>query len=467
MSATMTSMRRSTRSRERSESLRAPEGLADELRAIVARTQAERRAPSIAAAVVRDGETAWADAVGLADAESGEQATVDHQYRLGSITKTFTAVAVMQLRAEGRLDLEDRLDAHVEVPEHGALTLRRMLSHGSGLQRETPGNVWESLEFPQSTDELLRRLTDAEHVLEPGERWHYSNLAFILLGEVVAKLSGMLYEDYVEQRILQPLGLTRTTFAAEPPTAIGYSVDPYSDVAYREPMLGERTGSIGAAGQLWSTVEDLARWGRFLAKPDEKVLPAEALDVMTSVQTMADPVRWSLAWGVGLMLARKDEHVYCGHDGGMPGYVANVLVDRETGVGAAVLANGMTLSPADVTLALIAKTRERWPSEPTAWRPGAAPPAELASALGRWWTESAEFVFRWRDGSLEARSAEAAAWAPWARFEPLGDDLYRTAFGRERGELLRLVRDETGAVTRMYWATYPLSRTHEVTGTRP
>jgi CubicO group peptidase (beta-lactamase class C family) len=447
--------------------LRAPEVLADELRAIVAKTQAERRAPSIAAAVVRDGETAWADAVGLADADGGEQATPDHQYRIGSITKTFTAVAVMQLRAERRLDLEDRLDAHLDVPEHGALTLRRMLSHGSGLQREIPGEVWESLEFPQSTEDLLRRLTEAEHVLEPGERWHYSNLAFILLGEVVAKLSGMPYEDYVEQQILQPLGLTRTTFTPEPPTAIGYSVDPYSDVAYREPMLGERTGSIGAAGQLWSTVEDLGRWARFLAKPDEKVLPADALDLMTSVQTMADPVRWSLAWGVGLMLARKDEHVYCGHDGGMPGYVANVLVDREAGLGAAVAVNGMTVSPTEIALGLIAKTRERWPSEPTAWRPGAAPPGELASALGRWWTESAEFVFRWHGGTLEARWAEAPAWAPWARFESIGDDRYRTVFGRERGEQLRLVRDQAGTVTRMYWATYPLSRVHEVTGTRP
>ena len=447
--------------------MRAPEVLADELRAIVAKTQAERRAPSIAAAVVRDGETAWADAVGLADADGGEQATPDHQYRIGSITKTFTAVAVMQLRAERRLDLEDRLDAHLDVPEHGALTLRRMLSHGSGLQREIPGEVWESLEFPQSTEDLLRRLTEAEHVLEPGERWHYSNLAFILLGEVVAKLSGMPYEDYVEQQILQPLGLTRTTFTPEPPTAIGYSVDPYSDVAYREPMLGERTGSIGAAGQLWSTVEDLGRWARFLAKPDEKVLPADALDLMTSVQTMADPVRWSLAWGVGLMLARKDEHVYCGHDGGMPGYVANVLVDREAGLGAAVAVNGMTVSPTEIALGLIAKTRERWPSEPTAWRPGAAPPGELASALGRWWTESAEFVFRWHGGTLEARWAEAPAWAPWARFESIGDDRYRTVFGRERGEQLRLVRDQAGTVTRMYWATYPLSRVHEVTGTRP
>ncbi|MHB8641438.1 MAG: serine hydrolase domain-containing protein [Gaiellaceae bacterium] len=119
----------------------APEGLAAELRALVARTQSEKRALSIAAAVVRDGETVWAGAVGLPDAERGEEATADHQYRIGSITKTFTTVAVMQLRDAGKLELEDRLDEHLPVPAHGALTIRRMLSHASGLQREIPGDV--------------------------------------------------------------------------------------------------------------------------------------------------------------------------------------------------------------------------------------------------------------------------------------------------------------------------------------
>jgi CubicO group peptidase (beta-lactamase class C family) len=444
--------------------LPAPEGLAAELRGILARKQSELRLPSIAGAVVRGGEVVWADAVGLADAEQDEEATPEHQYRIGSITKTFTAVAVMQLRAEGKLDLEDRLDAHLDVPAAGDLTLRRMLSHGSGLQREIPGDVWETLEFPRSASELLASLEEAEQVLAPGERWHYSNLAYVLLGEVVARLSGVAYEAYVEQRILQPLGLTRTSFAPEAPTAIGYLVEPYSDVVRREPMLVERAGGIGAAGQLWSTVGDLARWAAFLADPDPDVLEPEALDVMTSVQTMADPMRWSLGWGVGLMLVRHGDRIYCGHDGGMPGYVANVLVARDDRLGAAVLVNGAEVGPSEVSLVLVDRTRERFPPEAEPWRPGAAPPAELEPALGRWWSEGTEFVFRWHDGRLEARWAGAPGWAPWSRFEPVGDDRFRTVFGRERGEVLRLVRDEAGAVTRMYWATYPFSREQEVTG---
>jgi CubicO group peptidase (beta-lactamase class C family) len=447
--------------------LPAPEGLSAELRAIVAKAQSERRLPSVAAGVVRDDEIVWSDAVGLADAEAGEDATPEHQYRIGSITKTFTAVAVMQLRDAGKLELEDRLDAHLDVPARGDLTLRRMLSHGSGLQREIPGDVWETLAFPASTQELVAKLEEAEAVLSPGERWHYSNLAFILLGETIAQLSGMPYEDYVEERILQPIGLSRTSFTPEAPTAIAYSVEPYSDVVRREPMLVERTGGIAAAGQLWSTVGDLCRWASFLADPDSAVLAPESVELMTSVQTMADPYRWSLAWGVGLMLVRKDDRIYCGHDGGMPGYLANVLVDREDKIGAAVLVNGENVSPTELSLALVEKTRERFPPEAEPWRPGAPPPPELASALGRWWSEGAEFVFRWHDGRLEARLADAPAWQPWGRFEPIDGDRFRTVFGRERGELLRLVRDADGSVARMYWATYPFTREPEVTGTPP
>jgi CubicO group peptidase (beta-lactamase class C family) len=445
--------------------LHAPEDLAADLRRIIGKAQADKRVPSIAAAVVRDGETIWADAVGFADAESGEDATPAHQYRIGSITKTFTAVAVMQLREEGKLDLEDRLDAHLGVPAHGALTIRRMLAHASGLQREIPGEVWETLTFPQSTEELLAKLEEAELVLAPGERWHYSNLAYVLLGQLIAKLSGVAYEDYVERRILQPLRLARTSFGPEQPIAIAYSRDPYSDVVRREPMLGERSGAIAAAGQLWSTVEDLARWAAFLADPKPAVLDPAALELMTSVQSMADPYRWQLAWGIGLMLVRSGENVYCGHDGGMPGYVANVLVSREDKLGAAVLTNGAEgVDPAGLSVELIEKTRERFPPETQAWRPGEAPPDELVGALGRWWTEGAEFVVRWHDEHLEARWAEAPEWMPWARFEPLSDDRFRTVFGRERGELLRIVRDGSGVPTKLYWATYPMTRAPTVTG---
>ena len=157
------------------------------------------RLPSLAAAVFRGDELVWSDAVGVADAEKKVEATPDTQYAVASITKTFTAVSVMQLRDAGRLDLEEPLSRYLPEAAHGSPTLRRMLAHASGLQREPPGEVWETLEFP-GEEELLGRLAEAEQVLPPRAAWHYSNLAYALLGHVVARVSGTPFRDYVQER---------------------------------------------------------------------------------------------------------------------------------------------------------------------------------------------------------------------------------------------------------------------------
>jgi CubicO group peptidase (beta-lactamase class C family) len=142
---------------------------------ILLRGQVQYRLPSVSAAVYRDEEIVWAETIGAAEDDASEP-TPDTQYRIGSITKTFTAAAIMLLREEGKLELDDELGRHVPEARFGELTLRRLLAHSSGIQREPPGEVWETLEFPKG-DELLGRLGDAELVLPAGERWHYSNLA--------------------------------------------------------------------------------------------------------------------------------------------------------------------------------------------------------------------------------------------------------------------------------------------------
>lgn len=438
----------------------APETLASELRRQIAAAQVEQRAPSIAAAVVRAGEVIWADAVGLANAESGEAATPDHQYRIGSITKSFTAAAIMQLHEAGKLELDDRLDAHLPGVEHGSLPIRRLLAHASGLQREIPGDVWETLVFPDGA-ELVGLMGEAERVLGPGERFHYSNLAFSLLGEVISRLSGEPYEQYVEERVIGPLGLKRTTFERTEPAATPYFVDPYADVVHPEPLI-EKSGSVAAAGSLWSTAADLTGWAAFLADPNEEVLSKASVDAMSSVQVMVDNDRWDFGYGLGLQLSRAGDRVLVGHSGGMPGFLSNVSVSRKEKIGAVVLASSSAnIDPQSIASKLALTAIEQFPLAPEPWRPGEAAPPDLAGVLGRWWTEGEEFVFRFHDGRLEARWTQAPDWAAWSRFEPLGDDRFRTTQGRERGELLRIVRDADGTPTRMYWATYPMTRSPE------
>src|ERR671934_1088552 len=272
-------------------SLPAPEPLAGELSRIVRQAQADDRVPSISAAAIGNGELVWEEAFGLADVDAELEATADTQYRVGSITKTFTATAVMQLRDAGELGLDDALADHIPEAEHGRLTLRRMLAHMSGLQREPPGRVWETLEFPDR-EQLLASLGDAEQVLESGATWHYSNLAFALLGEIVARRSGLEYEEYVRERLLEPLGLTRTSFEQKPPTATGYLVEPYTDRAQAERDVSK--SAVAAAGSLWSTTGDLRRWGLFLLDGAEGVLAKETLEEMRRFQSMADLEEWKL-----------------------------------------------------------------------------------------------------------------------------------------------------------------------------
>jgi CubicO group peptidase (beta-lactamase class C family) len=435
--------------------------LAPELARLLREAQAERL-PSVSAAVVRHGEVVWAAAVGFADVETDGEATPETQYRIGSITKTFTAVAVMQLAEQGALELDDPLGRHIPEAAHGTPTLRRMLAHVSGLQREPAGEIWETGASP-TAEELVARLGEAELVLPPQTRHHYSNLAFGLLGEVVARVAGTPYRDYVDARILGPLGLARTTWTPVAPYAQGYFVEPYANAVRREAQL--ELGGVAAAGELWSTTADLCRWAAFLAEGRDGVLAPATVESMWFPHGIFDPDAWTLGWGLGLMLYRDGDRIFAGHGGAMPGHLAGVVVDRKTKIGAAALTNASSRAdPERLARRLALAAIAALPDAPKEWRPEPGPPPELESALGRWWSEGSEFLFSWEDGRLRARPAVAKRNADPSVFEPVGDDVYRTVSGREQGELLRLLRDEQGIVVRMYWATYPFTRAPEVFG---
>jgi CubicO group peptidase (beta-lactamase class C family) len=410
--------------------------------------------PSIAAAVLRDSELVWETAVGVADVASGLEATPDTQYRAGSITKTFTAAAIMQLRDADKLDLEDTLDQHVDGAAHRP-TIRRLLSHVSGLQRETQDDSWLTLRFA-APDELLETLETADMVLPSGARFHYSNLAFALLGIVVERASGQPYMDYVREHLFEPVGLTRSSFKPEPPAAAGYLAQPYADGVWD--TIDVETGAWASAGQLWSTVGDLCRWGAFLAEPDEAVLAKKSAEEMRTVQAIAEHDRWLSGYGLGLELRRDGERILGGHGGSMPGFIARLYFSPQEKVVVAALTNESEGALGELGLALVRTTVEEWPVAPEAWRIGEAPPENVVPMLGIWFLEAAELVFRWRDGKLEARYHGMLDWEPSAVFERETDDRWRTVSGPEQGELLRLDRAADGSVTRMVWAGYPATR---------
>ncbi len=431
---------------------------APELRRLVAAAQAEQRIPSVAAAVVRNGEVVYSDAVGIA--APGRDATPEDQYRIGSISKTFCAVAVMQLRDAGALALDDPLTAYVPESAEGP-SIRRLLAHASGLEREPKGEIWESLK-PPTRDEFLAQLAGVENVLEPGRRFHYSNLAYALLGEVVRRLSGQPFEEYADEKILRPLGMARTTWRAAEPCARGYFVDPYDERLRPESDL--EPGATQSVGGLWSTVGDLARWAAFLAEPDPAVLKPETVEEMASVQVIVDP-SWKLGHGLGLQLFRDGDRIFAGHGGAMPGFLAGIAVARAEKAGAAVLTNTSAgARPEALAIQLVGKSLELDPPAPALWKPQDEAPEELRPLLGRWWSEGHEFVFFCRGGKLHARLDPLVPTAEPAVFAPDGDDRFRTVSGRENGEWLRVSRDESGAVTKLYWATYAFTRDPQIFG---
>jgi CubicO group peptidase (beta-lactamase class C family) len=429
----------------------------DDIERLVRDRQREWRTPGLVAGVIRDGELAWSLGVGAADVARPDVAPdADTAFAIGSISKTFTAALIMSLRDEGKLALGDRVGQHLEIPAHSDLTLRELLAHASGLQREPVGDMWDTLTVPDIAT-VMRDLGAAEQVLPARLRWHYSNLAYSLLGEVASSVDGRPWAEAVQARLLDPLGMTRTSRTPAAPVAVGYYTDPFTDQVHREKWPD--MGAFASAGGLWSTVGDLARWGTFLASGADGVLSADTLDEMTRPEIMADLEGWTLGWGLGLELFRRGERIMVGHEGAMPGFLTCLAVRRADRTGAVVLANTSAgADPAHLALDLVTTVVDAEPMPPEPWHPGPPVPADLAALVGRWWSEGDAFTFSVRDRHLEARKDSDRAPKPPAVFEQVGPDRYRAASGREQGELLHVDRDDAGQVVRLHWAGYPFTR---------
>jgi CubicO group peptidase (beta-lactamase class C family) len=435
------------------------------------KAQADGRIPALSVALHRADRPLWTFTVG-ASGNPDHPLDADSRFRIGSVTKTFTAVLVMQARDEGLLDLDDPIAKHLDVPAHGDATIRRLLSHTAGLQREPHGDVWDTLVAPDGAT-MLADLERVERVLPNNRRFHYSNLGLAVLGQLVARLRGGTWAEVLAERILQPLGLSATTVAPVAQSAAGYLVDAYSDAARPEPQLD--LGGASAAAQLWSTAGDLARWAAFLTSPeivdpDGAVLAAPTVDEMRWPLTTTDETLWATGFGLGVILVPEGKRVmHVGHDGAMPGFLAGAYGRRggdgnPGALGCAVLGSSGTAGEVnELVHELLRLAVELDPADIRPWTPGEPAPAEYRSILGPWWSEGMPFVFSWHDGTLQARTPDAPADRPPAVFHPLPGqpDVLRTVSGREAGERLRLTRDAQGVVVRMHWATYRFTRVQE------
>ncbi len=426
------------------------EGTARALLRRVAAAQAEGRIPSLAAAVVRDGETVWFGARGAVD---GRPPSQDTQYRLGSITKSLVAVMVMRLRDEGRIRLLDPIGEHVPGTPIGRVTIAQLLSHTGGLTAESPGQWWERTPGAPAA-ELIAGLGPETARHRPGRLYHYSNLGFGLLGELVAVRRGMDWADAVRKEILQPLGMSATTTRPRPPHATGYAVHPWADVLLPEPE--HDAGAMAAAGQLWSTPADLARWGAFLCGDTGDVLDPGTLAEMREPAGVEDGDSWSRGYGLGLQLLRHGGRRLAGHTGSMPGFLATVWADPADRTAALFLANTTSGMRPGLLTDLLDVMAEHEPRLPEEWTPSPADPA-LLELTGLWYWGPAPHVLRLLPGgSLSLAPAGGTGRA--SRFTPCDDGTWRGLDGYYAGETLRVHRLPDGSPGHLDLNTFVFTR---------
>lgn len=417
----------------------------------LATLQREARLPSVAAGIVRGGSLVWGGSAGTLDGRAGgEPADLDTQYRMGSITKTFVAVAVMRLRDAGRLDLSDRFEQHVPGSRLGDLTVAQLLSHAGGVQAETNGPWWERTPGG-SWDELVESGIGTR--FRAGRRFHYTNVGYGALGELVARAHGESWGEVVRRDLLEPLGMTRTTERPAGKAAQGLAVHPFADVLLPEPE--HDAGAMAPAGQLWTTVTDLAKWAAFLGGDTGDLLSPDTLAEMCEPQVVNDlpGQSWTGAHGLGWQVWNVDGRRSAGHGGSMPGFLATLRVDLASGDGLVAFTNSTSGPFGPKVAALLTDFAEREPQPVEPWH-AAGDSADL-DLVGTW---------HWGAGVATATlvGPHLVLGEPGqgrgARFERVGDDEWRGLDAYHLGEPLRVVRRADGTVSHLDLQTFRFTR---------
>ena len=286
--------------------------------------------PGVSIGIVHDQTLVWAQGFGWADVERRVPATADTLYRIASITKTFTATAILQLRDAGRLQLDDPLTRHLpwfsvasRHAEAPPITIRHLLTHTSGLPREAAFPYWTDFDFP-TVERLREGLTRQEGILATETQWKYSNLALALAGDVVTAASGAPYADYVRRHILEPLGMKDTSVASPDP---GHPrlARPYGrrmPDGSRAPAPYVDTRAIAAAANMTTFVTDLARFAMLQLRDGPaggaQILRGSTIREMQRVHWLEPD--WQAGWGLGFRIMRAGGKTHFGHGGSLPGY---------------------------------------------------------------------------------------------------------------------------------------------------
>ncbi|MGW3655924.1 serine hydrolase domain-containing protein [Streptomyces sp. NPDC005151] len=418
----------------------------------IASAQVEGRTPSLVAAVQRQGRIVWNGSRSCVDGHAPDS---DTQFRIGSLTKTFTAVLVLRLRDEGLLDLDDPLEKHLPGTGVGGVTVLQLLGHSAGLSAESPAPWWERTPGTLRP-ELADVLGEQTRMHPPGRRHHYSNPGYSVLGALIEAVRSASWAEVLQREILKPLGMRRTSTQPQAPHAGGWAVHPWADVMLPEPA--EDLGLMAPAGQLWSTTADLLRFAAFLVEGDDRVLGAASVEEMRAPSAPSESGPGEGAYGLGLQVVQQSGRTLLGHTGSLPGFLATLWFSIEDDVAAVVLANA-TSGPLAGPIAadLVEIVAEAEPRIPEPWRPLPEADPELLALTGLWYWGTRPNVLRLTaDRGLELGPLRGDGRG--ARFVAQPDGTWTGLDGYYAGETLRAVRDVDGSVSHLDLGSFVFTR---------
>ncbi len=332
----------------------------------LARAQADLKSSvGISVGVARGDEVLRARGFGLANRDKRIPAEARTVYRIGSITKQFTAVAILLLADEGKLKPDDRLTKF--LPDYPAgdrvVTLRHLLHHTSGIRSLTSLPTYRrDMHLPLTHEESIARFSREPFDFEPGERYRYCNSGYYLLGVVVEKVSGKTYAEFLTERVFEPVGMASTRYEGRgrpvSHRATGYSGWPGT---CREGAPVDM-GQPFAAGALISTVGDLIKWQQALVKG--KLLSKESFKWMTTRGKLNNGK--PIDYGMGVNLRRFGGRNVIRHGGGIVGFRSDLLYLPDTDHTIVVLANCERTNPAKISDGIARLLMAEAESEPAA-----------------------------------------------------------------------------------------------------
>jgi CubicO group peptidase (beta-lactamase class C family) len=427
--------------------------------------------PSLSAAVVQGDGTVWSKGYGTLDAAHKVPTTAETIYSICSISKLFTSVALMQQWEAGTVRLDEPLTTYLpwaalksSGEDSVPITLRGVLTHSSGMPRESDSPYWTGPDFPFPTDEALKATIARQSPLWPASRWfQYSNLGLTLVGDTVTAVSGEPYAAYAETHVLGPLGLA-DTHPFMPHRLYGKRLAVGWGALTREgtrPLLKTfDTRGIAPAAGYTSTVLDLGRFAawqfRLLRTGRAEVLKASTLREMQRVQ-FTDP-GWKTTWGLGFAVTHRNDQTFVGHGGDCPGYHSILLLRPATETAVTAMLTGAE-HPGDYAQTVFDLLDKRKSAD---FKDPAPAKVDLEAYAGRydgqpWQAESV--VVPWAGGLAVLSLPSTTPAADLARLKPKGGDVFRRVRedGSEADEVI-FERDGQGRVIRFVQFSNPRTR---------